>query len=478
MNNFAELEPRQGSVAHRLTETETNLARLWAGVLKLDDVGIHDDYFALGGNSLLAVKLMAQIKTQFGTRLPLTSIIEAPTVAQLASLLHTQGSHSPVVLIRDGGNKPPLFLVHDADGETMLYRSLALHLDQARAIYGLQPFSSAQHPLLHTRIEEMAAFHIASIRKIQPRGCYLLGGLCAGGLIAFEMARQLERVGDRVALVAMLDVADVEAKERPLRLTKQRLNRVVSVIDAGNARSRLRRVATTAGTVLRKARNLAKYLTKSRLQMIHERTKMALFRLYLKHGLEMPAFLQNISVRTAYGYARRGYRPKTPFGGELVLIRATSGTGNDEPYAERYIDPLMGWSARTSRGVRTFHVPGGHSSMLQEPNVRVLAQCLQDYIDEIEKAHEAQVPPRPVPARSEIPARTSQLAPSYPQAPGGAETAPAVRDRVAVSQLAKTGVDGASAETVSGRSRPRSCWWCRPKRAEPWKAPQGGWQST
>ena len=210
------------------------------------------------------------------------------------------------------------------------------------------------------------------------------------------MARQLERAGDRVALVALMDVADVDAKEKPLRFAKQRLNRLVSTIDTDKAPSRLRRGATIAGTVLRKAKNLAKYLAQSRLQMIHERTRMALFRLYLKHGLQMPRFLRNISVRTAYGYARRGYRPDTPFGGELVLIRATSGTGIDEPHAERYVDRLMGWSPRTSRSVRVFDVPGGHSSMLQEPNVRVLAQCLQDCLEGIEKSDEVQASPRPV----------------------------------------------------------------------------------
>lgn len=108
----------------------------------------------------------------------------------------------------------------------MLYRSLALLLDPELTVYGLKPFSKANYPILHTRIEEMAAFHIGTMRSVQARGPYLLGGLCAGGLIAFEMARQLQRTGERVAMVALMDVADVDAKGRPLRFAKQRLTRL------------------------------------------------------------------------------------------------------------------------------------------------------------------------------------------------------------------------------------------------------------
>ena len=425
MSNSNLCATRQEHAAQQVSETETRLSRLWAELLKLEEVGINEDYFALGGNSLLAVNLMARIETQFEVKLPLTSIIEAPTVAQLACLLESRGSHNPLVLIRKGGEKDPLFLVHDADGETMLYRSLALHLDPQQSVYGLKPFSKANHPILHTRIEEMAAFHIATMRSVQARGPYLLGGLCAGGLIAFEMARQLQRVGEKVAMVALMDVADVDAKGRPLRWAKQRLTRLSSTLEQGQGRSVPRRAVSFIGSVLRKARNLTAYLTQSRVQMIRDQTRMTLFRLYLKLGLRLPAFLQHISVRTAYGFARRGYRPATAFEGELTLIRATSGTGNDEPYTDRYIDPLLGWSRRATGSVRTFDVPGGHSSMLQEPNVRVLAEYLQAYMDGVLET------PRQAAARLGIPTAKSPPAPGRPKASCEPESAATGSDVIA-----------------------------------------------
>lgn len=135
------------------SETESRLARIWADVLHREVVGINDDYFDLGGNSLLAVNLFAKIESQLGIKLPLSSLIEAPTVVELARLLDARGSHNPVVLIRKGGDGLPLFLIHDADGETMLYRGLAHHLDSAHTVYGLHPYSKANHPILHTCFE-------------------------------------------------------------------------------------------------------------------------------------------------------------------------------------------------------------------------------------------------------------------------------------------------------------------------------------
>ncbi len=185
------------------------MAEIWANLLRFEQVGVQDNFFNLGGTSLLAVDLFIQIERRFGKKLPLTSLIQAPTLEQLARLLTEPASRESLVLIRDGGDKPPLFLVHDGDGETMLYRNLALLLKPDHAVFGLQPHSREHVPITHTRIDEMATYHIDRIRSIQSRGPYLVGGMCAGGVIAFEIARQLQSQGEKVALVALIDAADV-----------------------------------------------------------------------------------------------------------------------------------------------------------------------------------------------------------------------------------------------------------------------------
>ena len=196
-----------------------------------------------------------------------------------------------------------------------------------------------------------------------------------------------------------MDVADVAAKEQPLRRAKERLTRLSSALAQEQGSSVARRVFGSFTRLLRKARSFTAYLTQSREQMLRDQTTMILFRLYLKFGLRLPAFLRHIPVRTAYAFARRGYRPASSFDGELTLIRATSGTGNDEPYADRYVDPLLGWGPRATRGVRVIDVPGGHSSMLQEPNVRDLAKHLQACI---ESAMVQEPPVAKIPRRSRL----------------------------------------------------------------------------
>src|SRR5262249_7497678 len=142
-----------------------------------------------------------------------------------------------------------------------------------------------------------------------------------------------------------------------------------------------RRVLSIVSKTARKAKNLAVYVVGRKITSLRDEIRMRLFRYHLDRGLRLPRFLERIPVRTVYLFAEKDYQPGGRFDGELVLFRATSGRGDDEPYVERYDDPLLGWECRATRGVRVLDVPGGHSSMLQEPNVRMLAQQLQDYLE-------------------------------------------------------------------------------------------------
>ena len=283
--------------------------------------------------------------------------------------------------IRDGGDKPPVFLIHDGDGETMLYRNLALLLKPDHAVFGLQPRCRANVPMAHTRISEMVADHVGRIRSVQPCGPYVLGGMCAGGVIAFEVALQLQRDGERVAMVALIDAADVEAAPKPFKTARERTRRLGAVFHAQQSVPISLRLLSILARVLRKCRSLTIYLVKNRFETVRDEIRMRLFRYSLDHGLRVPRILEHIPVRTVYLFAEKCYRPECSFAGQLVLFRATAGEGADEPYVERYADPLLGWGCRASQGVAIYDIPGGHSSMLQEPNVEVLARLMQDYLD-------------------------------------------------------------------------------------------------
>ena len=182
-------------------------------------------------------------------------------------------------------------------------------------------------------------------------------------------------------MVALIDAADVLAEEIPWRHANQRLRNFSTVLHEGDGASVFRRALRIAGKAARKARNLSVYLVQKRVDDLWTKLQVRLFRHHLDRGVEPPYFVQSISVRTAYLFAEKAYRPTGVFDGELVLFRATEGVDNDEPYINRYTDPLFGWASRASGGVRAHDVPGGHSSMLQEPNVEVLANYMQTIID-------------------------------------------------------------------------------------------------
>ncbi|HJW12147.1 MAG TPA: amino acid adenylation domain-containing protein, partial [Albitalea sp.] len=194
-------------------DAEAAMAEIWQQLLGIARVSVTANFFDLGGHSMLAMRLVAQVHKRFGKKLPLAALLERGSIRQLvASLSHTDAARNSLVLIRPGGTRPPVFLVHDGIGETLLYRSLAYCLDAGHAVYGLQPRSEDGYAMLHSRISEMAAYHVEKIRSVQPHGPYLLGGLCAGGVIAFEIARQLQARGETIAMVALLDAADAAAE--------------------------------------------------------------------------------------------------------------------------------------------------------------------------------------------------------------------------------------------------------------------------
>jgi acyl-CoA synthetase (AMP-forming)/AMP-acid ligase II/thioesterase domain-containing protein/acyl carrier protein len=183
---------------------EDILEQIWSEVLGLKQVGIHANFFLLGGDSLLAARVVSEISKAFHRELPPPTIFQAPTIEQLASVLeHKGGSVSlcSLVALRDRGFKPPLFCVPGTLGNAFTdLEYLARHLDPDQPVYGLQ--DGIQNP---SKVEALAAQYINEIRGVQPEGPYFLAGICSGGTIAYEMAQQLLTQGHHVALLAMVE---------------------------------------------------------------------------------------------------------------------------------------------------------------------------------------------------------------------------------------------------------------------------------
>src|SRR5207302_514527 len=173
------------------TPLEKLLLPIWRDVLATN-IGVHDNFFECGGHSLLAVRLFAQIEKPLGQSLPLATLFQAPTVAQLAVILEDRSTQrwTSLVPIQTGGDRPPFFCVHGLGGNVLEFHDLARHLGSEQPFYGLQSRGLTGTQPLQTNIREMAADYLKEIRQLQTEGPYYIGGRSLGGTIAFEMACQ------------------------------------------------------------------------------------------------------------------------------------------------------------------------------------------------------------------------------------------------------------------------------------------------
>ena len=208
---FSKHETRAGSskvAKSKLDDIEKVLTSIWEEQLGIKGIGIHDDFFELGGSSLLALRIFAQIEKLCGKNFPLATLYQAPTIHQMAGVIQhdeLKPDWSSLVEIQPNGSNPPLFLMHGAGGNILLYRDLVRHLGDHQPVYGLQSKGLDGQSIYHHRVEDMAAHYIREIKSVQPEGPYYLGGYCLGGTIALEMAQQLLTNSERVAFLALFE---------------------------------------------------------------------------------------------------------------------------------------------------------------------------------------------------------------------------------------------------------------------------------
>jgi acyl-CoA synthetase (AMP-forming)/AMP-acid ligase II/thioesterase domain-containing protein/NADP-dependent 3-hydroxy acid dehydrogenase YdfG/acyl carrier protein len=365
------LQPTANYVAPR-NETEERLVSIWQQVLNVPQVGIHDNFFELGGTSILAVRLFSKIEHFFGKNLPLASLFPSGTIEALAKTIiraeeldkiQTQSkTWSSLVEIQPKGSKPPLFCIHPLGGEILCYRPLALRLGLDQPVYGLQPIGldGQQSPL--TRIEDMAAHYIREIKTIQPDGPYYFAGYSLGGLIAYEMAQQLYQQGEKVGLLAMLDMVRPGSETRSPFIMRV-LEHIQNLFQQGPS-------------------YLIKKLTGwSEWGLYHIRDK---YKRVLEKSEILPDGDKHLGIMDANIQALNQYNFQ-PYPSHMVLLR-TADKKRDKSVGMRY-DSLFGWGELVAGGLDVYHIPGSHLSLLDEPDVKVLAEKLKDCL---EQAHNNQ----------------------------------------------------------------------------------------
>ncbi|MGK7902426.1 MAG: amino acid adenylation domain-containing protein, partial [Hormoscilla sp.] len=347
-------------------ELERQLVEIWQSVLGVDPIGVKDDFFELGGHSLLAVTLFSEIEKVTKQKLPLATLFQAPTIAELGKIIRTDGwsaPWSPLVAMQPNGSKPPFFCVHAVGGNVLSYRELAMNLGQDQPVYGLQAEGLDGQKQNLDRIQDIAANYTKAMRHLQPEGPYYLGGYSFGGMVAFEIAQQLYAQGQEVALLVLFDT-----REPSLRPTfKSWLSFHVKNLIELEPQEKLNYIKVKTGLGIEGNWDLIEALR----QMYLRNTRRKPRRLYNPPEELIRPYEQIIeSNRKAYS----SYVPQ-PLPGRVTLIRAKMGS------ASVHADPEGGWGKVALKGVEVHEVPGDHISIFQQPKVQVLASTLKACID-------------------------------------------------------------------------------------------------
>jgi thioesterase domain-containing protein/acyl carrier protein len=349
----------EGTLVAPRDALEQRLVHIWEDLLGVHPIGIHDNFFLLGGHSLLAVRLMARIQQQFAHDLPITALFQNATIEQLASLLRSPAGAqqwSPLIVIQAGGERPPLFCVHPAGGSVLCYAELARRLGPDQPVYGLQSAGIDSDLLPPERVEDFAAQYVAAIRSVQPSGPYLVSGWSVGGVIAFEIARQLTQQGAAVALLALFDsgVLSHTAPERQL--------------DDADI---LAEIALLSNLPLT-AEQLRQHSPEEQLRLLVTQAEQAQALPADVSADQMRRWLQ--VYRTHYRAYQR-YQPQ-PYAGPITLFRARDGAG------AHVHDRTIGWQPYALHSINVIDIPGDHYALIVGESVDTLAQHLQQAISQ------------------------------------------------------------------------------------------------
>lgn len=360
-----------GYVAPR-NDTERELAALFEAMLGLSRVGVEDNLFDLGADSLIAVQLLIEIETRFSRQLSLAALFEMPTIASLAAQMDNAQAPDPFATLfplRAGGSEPPLFCIHSVVGVAWPFSGLLRHLGDRQPVIGLQAHGlSAENAELPSSIEALATDYIAAMRGIQPRGPYRLLGWSLGGLVAHAMAAQLERDGEQIEFLGLLDAfphrsapsgADGQSQEDEADLTTTALR--FMNFDAERLQARDGAEPTTLAELA---------------EFVFREFDVFSAPLVRKAGFDGDVLRARFRAVIANHFRiARAYRPQQ-IGARIHVFRADQTREQD---LEHVMECAPGaWNRYTTGGLLEHDVPGRHFAMLNPEPLAIIGPLIRE----------------------------------------------------------------------------------------------------
>jgi amino acid adenylation domain-containing protein len=327
------------------TDVEIRVSKIWAQLLGIKKLGVRDSFFELGGYSLLAVRLVAQLESAFGVSLPLAVLFDSPTIEALAERIQRSrlsAFRSTVIPLKDEGDTGPFFCVPPAGSSVYHFSELLQRMPPSISFYGIQALGLEAGERPQFRVEDMATRYIADIQEVQPTGPYYLGGRCFGAFVAYEMAQQLTAKGETVALLVLMDPSAPPGIPRDVSYYVRR-----------------------AGYFKRRGRLIPAVCRHLQARLLD------VWRLWIRRYFGNQHARRLARAEAAHRRAQGSYRP-APYPGRTAFLGAKADYHPEDPRAL--------WKNLTAGDFELHLVPGDHRTITQEPNLSAFAKALEALI--------------------------------------------------------------------------------------------------
>jgi surfactin family lipopeptide synthetase A len=347
-------------------DPEKKMTEIWERILGRSNISVNDNFFDIGGHSLLAVQMFAELENVFDVKLPLATLFEHQTVSELVEALNSDKwkEHWSSLIRIKRGIRTPLFLVHGAEGNILVYKDLANHLERGQSLYALQSKGLNGSDKTLTNIEEMAADYINEIKKIQPNGPYNLGGYCLGGTIALEMSQQLTRNGETVKNLFLIETYNIcTIKDKLSNTLVYNLENIKFHYDNLMMLSRKDRI---------------KFL-RNKTEVLKRRVLSRFIPLFSKLGININSYTEssgsNSRIREVNDKAQLMYIPEK-YEGKAVLLKPKVNYSSGP-------DPSFGWNSLINGSLKVYNLDIAPRGMLYEPFVKETAAIITKELDGI-----------------------------------------------------------------------------------------------
>lgn len=344
------------------------LLKIWKNLLAIETISTEDNFFELGGHSILAAQMFTELEKETGRRLPLATLFKHQTILEIAEAFESEQcdeSWSPLVFIKLGKSKSPLFLVHGAEGNVLLYRDLANYINSDNPVYALQSRGLRGKEFIPGSIAEMADDYVDAIKLVKPEGPYRLGGYCMGGTIAYEMAQRLNELGDEVSILFLLETYNAHLIKDAFSFTTKTREKIENLkfhfenIKALKGKDRSSFIRSKTETAIRR--------TTARMGMMKSKIGIDLDK--VDESDYMTRTLREINEVSQCNYIPSQYNGKT------VLLRPRISF-ESEP------DPNFGWENYITGEFRIFNLDVAPRGMLTDPFVKQTAKIIESFLSE------------------------------------------------------------------------------------------------